>query len=181
MDRIVTERLVLRRARAEDVEAMHEVLSSSVAMRYWSTLPHEDLGVTRKWIADMMAPDPRRDDYSVERDGRVIGKAGCFRVPEIGYILHPDQWGCGLATEALQAVVARLFERHPIPRLTADVDPRNRPSLNLLQKLGFKVTARVRNTWNIGGVWHDSVYLELTRPSSSAPTGRRPQAADVSR
>jgi RimJ/RimL family protein N-acetyltransferase len=164
MDRIVTERLVLRRAQEDDVEAMHEVLSHPIAMRYWSTLPHEDVEVTRKWIADMIAADPARDDYIIERDGRVIGKAGCFRVPEIGYILHPDHWGCGLATEALQAVIARIFERRPIPHLTADVDPRNRPSLNLLQKLGFKVVGRARNTWNIGGISYDSVYLELRRP-----------------
>jgi RimJ/RimL family protein N-acetyltransferase len=61
-------------------------------------------------------------------------------------------------------VIARIFERRPIPHLTADVDPRNRPSLNLLQKLGFKVVGRARNTWNIGGISYDSVYLELRRP-----------------
>lgn len=165
MEQIETERLVLRRAREEDVEAMHAVLSHPIAMRYWSTLPHDDLEVTRKWIADMIAADPRRDDYVIERDGRVIGKAGCFRLPEIGYILHPDHWGCGLATEALGAVIARTFERHSIPHLTADVDPRNRPSLNLLQKLRFKVVGRARNTWHIGGAWYDSVYLELRRPA----------------
>jgi len=164
-DRIVTQRLVLRRAREEDLEDMHAVLSNPEATRYWSTLPHEDVEVTRQWLADMIAADPARDDYVVEIDGRVIGKAGCFRVPEIGYILHPDYWRRGLATEALRAVIARIFERRPVPALTADVDPRNRPSLNLLQhKLGFKVVARARNTWNIGGVWHDSVYLELKRP-----------------
>jgi RimJ/RimL family protein N-acetyltransferase len=176
MDRIVTHRLVLRRAREEDVEAMHAVLSDPVAMRYWSTLPHETIEVTRKWIADMMAPDSARDDYVIEHEGRTVGKAGCYRLPQIGYILHRELWGRGLATEALSAVIARTFERHDLRRLTADVDPRNRPSLNLLGRLGFKVTARARNTWYIGGVWHDSVYLELSRPASSEPTRRRPPA-----
>jgi RimJ/RimL family protein N-acetyltransferase len=40
MDRIVTERLILRRAREDDLEAMHAVLSHPVGMRYWSSLPH---------------------------------------------------------------------------------------------------------------------------------------------
>ncbi len=165
MDRIVTKRLVLRRAREEDLDAMHAVLSDPVATRYWSTLPHEDLEVTRAWLADMMDGDPAvRDDYVVELDGRVIGKAGCFQVPDIGYILHPDHWGRGLATEAMSAVIPRIFSRHSIPALTADVDPRNQPSINLLLKLGFVVTGQARNTWHIGGVWHDSVYLELKRP-----------------
>ena len=42
IDRIVTERLVLRRARADDLAAMHEVLSHPRAMLYWSTPPHRD-------------------------------------------------------------------------------------------------------------------------------------------
>lgn len=176
MDRIVTDRLVLRRAREEDVEAMHKVLSHPVAMRYWSTLPHADTGVTHKWLSDMMEPHPARDDYIIEHGGRAVGKAGCFRLPEIGYIVDPDLWGQGFATEALSAVISSLFARHQLPHLTADVDPRNRPSLNLLQKLGFKVTARARNTWKIGGVWHDSVYLTLTPATPSVPTRLHPPA-----
>ncbi len=37
------------------------------------------------------------DDYVIEHKGRVIGKAGCYRLPEIGYMLHPDVWGMGFA------------------------------------------------------------------------------------
>jgi RimJ/RimL family protein N-acetyltransferase len=41
VEAITTERLVLRRARLEDAEPMHRIMSDPVAMRYWSTLPHE--------------------------------------------------------------------------------------------------------------------------------------------
>lgn len=56
----------------------------------------------------MIAAAPEEsDDYVVEHQGRVIGKAGCWRLPEVGYILHPDYWGQGLAREALAAVIYR--------------------------------------------------------------------------
>jgi RimJ/RimL family protein N-acetyltransferase len=51
---------------------------------------------TREWLAGMVAADPAASsDFVVEHGGRVIGKAGCWRVPEIGYILHPDYWSKG--------------------------------------------------------------------------------------
>ncbi len=166
MERIETQRLVLRRAREEDLEAMHAVLSHPVAMRYWSSLPHRELAETRAWLADMMAPDPRREDFVVEHEGRVVGKAGCYRLPEIGFILHPDCWGRGLGSEAMTAVTAAIFERHPIPALRADVDPRNTASIRLLEKIGFTVTGRAERTWKIGEEYCDSVYLTLSRPES---------------
>jgi RimJ/RimL family protein N-acetyltransferase len=166
MERIVTQRLVLRRAREEDLEAMHAVLSHKVAMRYWSSLPHRKVDETREWLGNMIAADPAlSDDYVIEHEGRVIGKVGCYRLPEIGYILHPDHWGRGLATEALTAVIPRIFARHPIPALRADIDPRNAGSIALLTKLGFVETGRASRTWHIGDEWCDSIYYALPRPA----------------
>lgn len=166
MDRIVTPRLILRRAREEDLEAMHAVLSDKVAMRYWSSLPHTDIGQTREWLANMIAADPREsDDFVVEHEGRVIGKAGCYRLPEIGYILNRGDWGRGLATEALKAVIPHIFSNHPIEALRADIDPRNERSIALLNKLGFTITGRASGTWQIGEECCDSVYLTLPRPA----------------
>lgn len=161
---IVTPRLKLRRARPGDLGALHAVLSHSDAMRYWSTAPHDDIEQTRAWLADMIAAQPSEsDDFVIELEGRVIGKAGCWRIPEIGFILHPDVWGRGLAHEALVAVIAHAFAAFPIAGILADVDPRNAASLALLARLGFTETHRARRTFKIAGEWCDSVYLELPR------------------
>lgn len=136
-------------------------------MRYWSTLPHTDIEQTREWLGRMIEDEPDlREDFVVEHDGRVIGKAGCYRPPEIGYILHPDTWGRGLATEALRAVIAHIFARRDIPALQADVDPRNLASLALLKRLGFTVTGKAERTWLIGDEYCDSVYLSLSQSSA---------------
>ena len=94
MDEIRTDRLLLRRARADDLEAIHAVLSEPRAMRYWSTPSHRDLEQSRAWLDAMItAPRDISEDFVIERDGVVIGKAGCYRIPDIGYILHPGHWG----------------------------------------------------------------------------------------
>jgi RimJ/RimL family protein N-acetyltransferase len=163
-ERIVTERLVLRRARADDLEAMHAVLSDPAAMLHWSTPPHADLAQTREWLDSMISDSPtERDDYVVEYEGRVVGKAGCWRVPEIGFILHPSVWRRGIAREALAALIPRLFDRFPVPAIRADVDPRNLPCLALLRSLGFTETGRAAGTWLVGEEYCDSIYLALPR------------------
>lgn len=163
-DIVRTERLLMRRAEVRDLAAMHAVLSHPEAMRYWSTPPHATLHQTREWLKGMMAtPDDDSDDFVVEFEGRVIGKAGFWRLPEIGYIFHPDAWGRGLAHECLAALIGRAFLRFDHDRLLADVDPRNDASLRLLARLGFVEVRRATATMLIGEEWCDSVYLELGR------------------
>lgn len=165
---IITERLTLRHARMSDAEPMHAILSDPAAMAYWSTLPHETIAQTRDWIASMVEANRAGPswDFVVERDGEVIGKAGFWKLPEIGYILHPDHWGQGLAREALTAVIRAVFDDAGVETIKADVDPRNAASLALLGRLGFEKTGYGKDTWEIGGVWLDSVYLELKRPEA---------------
>lgn len=163
MVEIRTERLLLRPATYEDVGAFHGIMGDARAMAYWSTPPHRALSETQRWVASMVGILPSEgEDFVIELDGQVIGKAGLYRFPEIGFILHPDWWGRGYAQEALKAVLERAFAVHRLPCIEADVDPRNRASLRLLEGLGFRETRRASRTWNVGGEWCDSVYLQLT-------------------
>ena len=157
-----TERLLLRPAREDDLEPLHAIFSEPRAMAYWSSLPHGDLETTRDWLSSMIAiRSGEGEDFIIECDGQLIGKAGLYRFPDIGYILHPDHWGRGYAREALTFVIDRAFEVHGLERIAADVDPRNEGSLALLRKLHFRETHRAERTWQIGGQWFDSIYLVL--------------------
>lgn len=149
----------------EDAEPLFEVFRDPRAMRFWSSPPHDGLEETRRFVQAMIeAPEDESCDFVIEFEGRAVGKAGCWRLPEVGYILHPDLWGRGLAREALEAAIARVFEGFDVAALTADVDPRNERSIALLHRLGFHETRRAERTWRIAGEWCDSVYLELPRP-----------------
>jgi [ribosomal protein S5]-alanine N-acetyltransferase len=161
---IKTERLLLRRATWDDLAAVHRLFSNPAAMRYWSRPEHETLDETRKWLRHLVEPAPDSVDFLIEKDGEVIGKAGAWQLPEVGFLLHPDHWGQGLAHEAMQAVIAHLFATTDTPILTAEVDPRNAASLRLLARLGFVETGRAERTLLWRDEWCDSVYLTLQRP-----------------
>jgi RimJ/RimL family protein N-acetyltransferase len=166
MVEIRTARLLLRAVRPSDLDDLHAVLSDRTAMRYWSSLPHASIDDTRAWLDDMIAiPPAEGEDFVIEHAGRVIGKAGFYRFPEIGFILRPDHWGLGLAAEALTPLIGRAFDVHGLERIVADVDPRNVGSLNLLRRLNFAENGFAERTWLIGEEWCDSIYLSLERPS----------------
>src|SRR6476661_2112574 len=130
---IATSRLLLRRARLDDLAGMHAVLSDPRATRWWSTPPHADIEQTSAWLKGMIASPPElSEDFVVERDGQVIGKAGFYRLPDIGYILHPDHWGQGLAREAVGAAIDHVFATRDLDAMSADVDPENAASIRLL-------------------------------------------------
>ena len=158
---IVTARLRLRRAVPDDLAALHEIMADAETMRFWSTPPHTELETTRAWLAGMIAaPRETSDDFIIERNGRLIGKLGAWRLPEVGFLISRQHWGQGYAGEALQAFIGYALP-HRTDHLTADVDPRNERSLALLARAGFYETGRAENTFRVGDAWCDSVYLRL--------------------
>ncbi|MGV8929701.1 MAG: GNAT family N-acetyltransferase [Brevundimonas sp.] len=173
---ITTPRLILRSARPDDLAAMHAVLSDPRATRWWSTPPHETLDQTKAWLDGMIANGPDHPDFVIERDGQVIGKAGFYFMPDVGYILHPDAWGQGLAGEAVGAAVDHMFRTRDFEVLTADVDPENGASIRLLERLGFVRSGFAERTWHVGGVWKDSLYYALSREDRAVKTAGQPPA-----
>tara|TARA_R110002020_G_scaffold50671_1_gene142879 strand:+ start:1052 stop:1561 length:510 start_codon:yes stop_codon:yes gene_type:complete len=163
-----TERLLLRRPQIDDLEAFFEIMSDPSAMRYWSTLPHADIGKTRNWLNQMIAREQTGGQHFViERDGRLIGEVGAGRLPDFGFIIHPGHWGRGYATEAARAAIDHIFAETAATELKADVDPRNAASLSVLNRLGFRETGRAKNTFLLGDEWCDSIYLTLPRPDAA--------------
>lgn len=92
-----------------------------------------------------------------------IGKIGIWSDTEIGFLLSRENWRKGIMSEALQTLLPYYFNEIGYARITADVDPRNTASLQLLAKFGFVVTGSQEKTMLLGTEWVDSVYLELTK------------------
>lgn len=160
---LTTARLRLRPPVPGDLPSLHAILSDPRAMAFWSTPPHRSLDESETFLRGMIsASPPEGEEFVVEEAGRVIGKIGLWRFPEIGFILDPACWGRGVATEAARPVLARAFRVHRLAAVEADVDPRNTASLRLLGRLGFTETGRAERTLRIGDSWYDSVYLRLT-------------------
>lgn len=165
MDQIRTERLLLRPAQLDDLDALHAIMCDGEAMRYWSTLPHTDIAQTKEFLeATMLNPIECGEDFIVELDGQVIGKAGFWRFPEVGFLFDRRVWGQGYASEAVGAVLERGFRVHGMTKVIADVDPRNGASIRVLEKLGFVETHREEKTFQLGDEWSDSVYFACLPP-----------------
>jgi ribosomal-protein-alanine N-acetyltransferase len=80
---------------------------------------------------------------------------------EIGYTLHPDQWGRGYATEAATALVGFGFSQLHLARITATCRPENVASAGVLQKIGMKQVGRLKNDRLIRGTWMDTLVFAL--------------------
>jgi len=161
---IETPRLILRRLAAYDAPALHTMLSDPETMRYWSSLPHEELAETEAWVAESLEAMARGDghDFAVLLDGRMVGRAAFWMGNEVGFLFHRDVWGQGIAREALTALLRHGFDGLGFASIRADVDPENTASLRLLERLGFQRTGFAERTFKIGERWTDSVYLELS-------------------
>ena len=81
--------------------------------------------------------------------GALLGDCACCVLEdqpgtaEVGVTLAPSSQGRGIATEALRALVAMLFGAHGMHRVFAQADDRNAPVHRLLERLGFRLEARL--------------------------------------
>lgn len=147
---IRTARLTLRRPRAEDAKAIFRGFASiPEATRFMSWRTHRTLDDTRAFL-DFAANGWARDGvgaYLIEREGAVIGTTGLHpETPtraETGYILRPDAWGQGYATEAGRAMVD-LARTLGFVRVQAHCHVDHHASARVLEKCGMALEGILR-------------------------------------
>jgi RimJ/RimL family protein N-acetyltransferase len=94
-------------------------------------------------------------------DGDVVGHAAVYGEPgerEVTYWVDRAYWGRGIATAALRALLAEIPERPLYARAAAD----NAASRRVLEKCGFRETARARGYAPARGEEIEEVVLVLT-------------------
>lgn len=175
-------RVRLRPLADADVPALFAVFSDEQVVRYWSTPPMREPAEAQALLDEIRSSFAERSlfQWGVARvgDDRVVGTCTLFhldprnRRAEIGYALARDCWGQGLMSEALGALVAYAFGPLDLRRLEADVDPRNAPSIRIVEKLGFVREGLLRERWHVGGEAQDSLMLGLLRREWEMRAGR---------
>ena len=144
-DLVETPRLSLRRPRERDAEAIFSRYSSDPEVTHlvgWPT--HRTVADARAFIAysDGQWAEWPAGPYLIEarHDGALIGGTGlAFETPyraQTGYVLAKDAWGCGLATEALEAMVG-VARAAGVRRLYAVCHHTHRASARVLEKCAF--------------------------------------------
>lgn len=161
-----TERLRLRRLQIQDAEALFVARSDPEVCRYWSTPPHESVDDTRSELERFLSGNSAVSwAITLPPDDDALGWVTVIDVrsgvAELGYILRRTLWGRGYAAEAVQAVVHEVFSKGLVHRLAADIDPRNRASIKLVERLGFEKEGLLKENWLVAGERCDSVIYAL--------------------
>jgi RimJ/RimL family protein N-acetyltransferase len=176
MTDIVTERLVLRPFQAGDAAAFAAYRSEPDVARYqsWDT-PYSpadaEVFVASQEGVTFGPPGPWVQVAVVDRvNGTLYGDCAVRvatdqpQTAEVGVTFAGSSQGRGLATEAVAAVLTRLFEEHGIHRVYAQADDRNHAVQRLFERLGFRCEARLVEAYWFKGEWTTlRVYAILRR------------------
>lgn len=165
---LTTARLVLRQLREDDADALFPVLSDPEVMIWWSSGPHASSAETADYVKGNASEGQGHVCWAITAGddvalGWVILIDGRPQVKEVGYILHRDQWGKGIAREAVARVIDYGFDALELRRIFADTDPENRGSIGLLERLGFQREGRLRGEWETHIGVRDSLIYGLLR------------------
>ena len=136
--------------------------------RPWVYPPLTAPAATR-WIG---ATGPRRHRLLVCRrgDGAIVGVINvseivraAFQSAYLGYYAFRPHAGQGLMTEGLGLVLRHAFRRLGLHRLEANVQPGNRPSRELVRRLGFRKEGFSLRYLKVGGRWRDHERWAIVR------------------
>ena len=144
-----TERLILRRFRLSDApDFFRNITSDPEVNRFltWENL--SSVAETEELLKDFINryESPERYCWAivVRETGEVIGTIAAPTVKnwtealEVTYAVGKAWWGKGIATEALKAVMAFLFDRVGANRIEAGHDVNNPGSGRVMQKAGMR-------------------------------------------
>ncbi|MEL7280590.1 MAG: GNAT family N-acetyltransferase [Pseudomonadota bacterium] len=156
-----TERLILTPFRPEDVDIAKKVLCDERVMRYVGDVETPQAVEAHMKDAVKRGAGGRIGIWCITRKdtGAKIGDGVFMPVPieeddydwslvvpdaypdahiEVGYLLIPEAWGQGFATETCRRLVQFAFEITPLDQIVACTDPENANSQHVLKKSGLR-------------------------------------------
>ena len=122
------------------------------------------------WINTNKQAENSSTCFAIDLNGNVVGAIGIIigsdiqRVTaEVGYWLGENYWGKGIATEALKQTTDYVFTNFPdLVRLWAAVFEYNKPSMRVLEKVGFELEGiRKKGAIKNGVVIDEYVYVKF--------------------
>ncbi len=164
-----TDRLVLRRFQKGDLQDLYEYLSDGKVVEYepYKPMTIEETEENLTWrigTEEMVAVALK---CSRKMIGNVYMGKRELETLEMGYVFNRDYWGKGYAAESCQALMQQAFS-NGVHRIYAECDPQNPRSWKLLETLGFRREAHLRQNvyfWKDqdgNPIWKDTyIYAKL--------------------
>ena len=169
-----TERLLLRPYALTDFDAFHDLHRREDVARGLPWEPRDEWA-SRAALGRHQTLTLERDDDGATlagfdlRSGRLVGEFVLFlrsvdhRGGEIGYVLHPDFWGRGLATEGARHLLEIAFGPLDLRRVVGRIDSRNTASAAVLRRLGMRHEAHLVQNELFKGEWCDEDDFAILR------------------
>lgn len=158
-----TERLWMRRAQPDDLDALHAIHADFDVVRQtasWPWPPDRAFSATRCQPAD-----PARGMAGpIFANAEMVGMMGILD-REMGYGIARAHWGRGYATEMGRALIAHVWASHDWPTIEACVFTDNPASARVLEKLGFAEGAACESACAARGRRFATRTFRLARPS----------------
>jgi RimJ/RimL family protein N-acetyltransferase len=149
-----TDRLVVRAMTEADVPAVVAYRNDPAVAE------HQD------WELPVTAHDMPRSNRIIALGAEVVGDLYVSvdgRLATIGYTLAREHQRKGYAVEAVGAAVDHLFD-NGVHRIEAMTDPKNFPSMVVLERVGFRYEGRKRQSTFVRGEWLDDELFGLVAP-----------------
>lgn len=155
--RIETDRLILRKAIPEDALPLYRNWASDPEVTKFLTWPaYQNPETAHQRIAFLLEQYARQDCYEWMIEWKplhqIIGSISAVslddrvKMAEIGYCIGRSWWRQGIATEALQAVIAFLFDQVGMNRIEAKHDVNNPHSGSVMKKCGMQLEGISRSS-----------------------------------
>ncbi|MFI5036612.1 MAG: GNAT family N-acetyltransferase [Acidimicrobiales bacterium] len=161
-----TDRLVLRALNASDLEGHHRLFSDPEVVRFLYD-DVMDLGEAAAHLQRRSRTTlPGEGEYlnlAVEADGQFVGEVAVALTSlqhhqcEVGYVFDSRCRGRGFATEATARMVDLAFEELGAHRVAGRMDARNAASARVMERLGMRREAHLRENEFVKGEWTDEV------------------------
>lgn len=166
----------LRSLTVDDANEMVQLLLRN--REYWAVYePHHrdsyfTAAVQREKIRESIyqARENREHSFGIfeHETSKLIGHISMYGIKRlpflsalVGYSIDEAYIGKGIATEAVQLVVAFGFEQVRLHRIEAYVSPNNSGSIRVLEKAGFQNEGLLREFLYINGKWEDHLHFAM--------------------
>ena len=172
---IETERLILRRFRPEDADAMYRNWASDPEVTKYLMWPTHDSpevsrAVTESWVKEYGNPDHYQWAITVKANGEepigdiaVVDRNKKAESLHIGYCIGSKWWHQGITSEAFSAIIPFLFDEVGANRIESQHDPQNPHSGNVMKKCGLQYEGTLRSNAIKNGKVMDMKMYSLLR------------------
>jgi len=171
---ISTKRLDLRPISSEDAEALYKYRSDAKTNKYQGWIP-DKLSDVYDFLRDRVSSEVNLygtwfQMVIIKKDTQeLIGDVGIHfldsdkKQAEIGCTLDKNHQGNGYATEALRETINYLFYSLDKRRIVTSIDPRNKSSIKLMERLGFRKEGHFRESIFLNGQWLDDLVYAMLK------------------